>query len=156
MAARNVWTDNETRQLILLWGDARIQAELDDFSVRNDAVHRKLSDSMKEKGFNRDAKQIKTKIKHLREVYRKHKDNINRSGAEAGKPPKFFEEIDVILVTRPQTQPPFVIDSGEQRQTDEAITDLDFDNDSEGSSTTTLNGTSNKHLFHIPNCAQFL
>ena len=79
---------------------------------------------MKEQGFNRDARQIKTKIKHLREVYRKHKDKINRSGAGAGNPPKFFEEIDIILGTSPQTQPPFVMDSGEP-------TSLTLENNSE-------------------------
>ena len=100
MAARNVWRDDETRHLVLLWGDARIQEELDDFSVRNDVIHSKLADAMKEQWFNRDARQIKTKIKHLCEVYRKHKDEINRSGAGAGNPLKFFEEIPQIPLTR--------------------------------------------------------
>ena len=72
MATRNVWGDDETRQLISLWGDEQIQSELQDFSVRNNVVHGKLADAMKEHGFNRDAKQVKTKVKHLREVYRNH------------------------------------------------------------------------------------
>lgn len=145
MAARNVWSENETRELILLWGDEKIQAELDDFSVRNDTVHRKLAELMKERGYNRDAKQIKTKIKHLREVYRKHKDKINRSGAGAGKSPKFFEEIDVILGTRPQTQPPFVVDSGGPRQPtdDDSTEDTEQDVDDDSESNSSLNGMLN-------------
>ena len=47
MAARNVWRDDETRDLVLR-GEARIQEELDDFSVRNDVIHSKLADAMKE------------------------------------------------------------------------------------------------------------
>ena len=84
----------------------------------------KLADAKKEQGFNRDVRKIKTKIKHLCEVHRKHKDKINRSGTGGGNPPKFFEEIDVILGTRPQIQPPFVMDSGEP-------TSLTLENNSE-------------------------
>ena len=57
MATRNVWGDDETWQLISLWGDEQIQSELQDFSVRNN-VHGKLADAMKEHGF-------KMKLKHL-------------------------------------------------------------------------------------------
>ena len=69
---------------------------------------------MNECGFSWTAKQIDTKLKHLKEVYRKYKDKdkVNESGAGACKPPNFFDEIDHILGTSPQTHPTFVIDSG--------------------------------------------
>lgn len=110
---RSVWGDDETRKLIEIWGDEHIQAQLENFSVRNSIIHAKISERMKDQGFTRSARQIDTKLKHLKEVYRKYKDKINKSGTGASKPPKFFDDIDSILGTRPQTQPAFVIDSGE-------------------------------------------
>ena len=109
---RNVSGEGETRKLIELWGEEHIQSQLKNFSIRNSTVHAKLSQKMKECGFSRTAKQIDTKLKHLKEVYSKYKDKVNRSGAGAGKPPNFFDEIDHILSTSPQTHPTFVIDSG--------------------------------------------
>lgn len=111
-SVRNVWGDGETRKLIELWGEEHMQSQLQNFSVRNSTVHAKLSEKMKECGFSRTAKQIDSKLKHLKEVYRKYKDKVNRSGAGAGKPPNFFDEIDHILSTSPQTHPTFIIDSG--------------------------------------------
>ena len=45
----------------------------------------KLADAMKQHEFNRNTNQVK--IKHLRDVFRNHKDKVNRSSAGSGKPP---------------------------------------------------------------------
>ena len=106
------WSDNETKLLISLWSDQNIQEQLENHSIRNKIVYAKLAEGMVEGGFNRNAKQCESKIKHLKEKYRSYKDKIAKSGAGAGKEPKFFDEVDQVLGTRPQTRPSFVLDSG--------------------------------------------
>lgn len=108
----NTWSDEETKLLISLWSDQNIQEQLENHSIRNKVVYAKLADGMIEGGFNRNAKQCESKIKHLKEKYRSYKDKIAKSGAGASKKPKFFEEVDQVLGTRPQTRPSFVLDSG--------------------------------------------
>jgi hypothetical protein len=108
----NIWTDDETKLLITIWRDQNIQQQLENHSIRNKIVYEKLAKGMADGGFNRNAKQCQSKIKHLREKYRTYKDKIARSGAGASKPPKFFNEIDEMLGTRPQTRPTFLLDSG--------------------------------------------
>lgn len=105
--ARSVWGDNETCKLIEICVDKHIQAQLENFSVGSSIIYAKISDRMKDQGFTHSARQINTKLKHLKEVYRKYKDKINKSGTRVSKPPKFFTDIDSILGTRPQTQPAY-------------------------------------------------
>ena len=109
----SIWTDDETKLLITIWSDANIQEQLENHSIRNKVVYEKVAKGMADSGFNRTQKQCQSKIKHLREKYRVYKDKIARSGAAATDPPKFFEEIDAILGTRPQTRPTFLLDSGD-------------------------------------------
>ena len=106
----NTWSDEETKLLILLWSDQNIQEQLENHSIRNKVVYANLADGMIKGGFNRNAKQCESKIKQLKEKYRSYKDRIAKSGAS--KKPKFFEEVDQVLGTRPQTRPSFVLDSG--------------------------------------------
>ena len=42
-----------------------------------------------------------------------------KSGAGSETPPKFFDEIDAVIGTRPQTRPKVVLDSGIEKDTDE-------------------------------------
>ena len=86
---------------------------------------------MADGGFNRNAKQCQSKIK--REKYRTYKDKIARSGAGAGKPPKFFDEIDEILGTRPQTRPTFLLDSGNADADKESSSSSEFSRKYNGS-----------------------
>ena len=109
----NTWSDDETKLLVSLWGDENVQEQLENHSIRNKVVYAKLAESMAECGFNRNAKQVESKIKHLKEKYRSYKDKVAKSGAGACKKPKFFEEVDLVLGTRPQTRPSFVLESGD-------------------------------------------
>lgn len=109
----NIWSDNETKLLVTLWSDQKVQEQLENHSVRNKTVFEKLAKGMADGGFNRNSKQCQSKIKHLREQYRNYKDKIARSGAGAAKAPKFFKEMDEVLGTRPQTRPTFLLDSGD-------------------------------------------
>jgi hypothetical protein len=66
MAASNVWTDVETEALVNLWSEENIQDALENYSVRNNVVYGKLSVSLSDLGIIRSAKQICSKLKHLR------------------------------------------------------------------------------------------
>ena len=57
------WSDEEVLALISVWGDARVQQELDG-AVRNKAVFEKISRKMTELGFVCDWKQCRAKLKN--------------------------------------------------------------------------------------------
>ena len=101
---------------------------VDNFSVRNNVIFEKFAVAMVNAGYQRNAKQCQNKIKHLREKYRNYKDKVSRSGAGASNPPKFFDKIDEVLGTRPQTRPEHLLDSGSNES---------FDNFNEDDSWTT-------------------
>ncbi len=60
-----LWSDAEVKALIAIWGEERIQEELDG-AVRNKVVYTGISRKM-EQGYNRDWEQCRTKIKELKE-----------------------------------------------------------------------------------------
>ena len=77
MASR--WSDSEIKSLISIWGESRIQEELDGV-VRNKSIFQKIADKMREAEHNRDWKQCRQKIKNMKTEYKKAKDNNNQSG----------------------------------------------------------------------------
>ena len=65
-----VWTHEETRVLLGIWGDANVQRELDGI-VRNKTIYQKIATEMETRGYNRTWQQCKTKIKNLVQKYKK-------------------------------------------------------------------------------------
>ena len=63
----NIGLDNETKLLITLWSDQRIQEQLENHTICNKVVFDKLAKGMGDGGFDRNANQCQSKIKHLRE-----------------------------------------------------------------------------------------
>ena len=108
-----IWSDNETKLMVTLWSNQKVQEQLENHSVRNKTVFEKLAKGVADGCFNRNSKQCQSKFKHLRELYRNYKDKKARSGAGAAKAPKLFKEMDEVLGTRPQTRPTFLLDSGD-------------------------------------------
>lgn len=74
-------------------------------------VFANIAQELQKAGYFRDGKQCATKIKHLKGKYRQYKDSLNHSGAGRETPPKFFDEIDAILGTRPLSRPRVMYDS---------------------------------------------
>ena len=56
-----LWSDEEVRDLIHLWGDDKIQQELDGVS-RNKPIFVGIAKKIDEKGYKRDWQQCKAKI----------------------------------------------------------------------------------------------
>ena len=49
----SAWTDEEVKALISIWGDSKIQEELDG-AVRNKAIHTTIAKKMQENGHDCD------------------------------------------------------------------------------------------------------
>ena len=60
MARGSLWSDEEVKELIAIWGEEGIQSQLD--------------------GTTRTAVQCREKLKKLKSEYRRAKDHNNRSG----------------------------------------------------------------------------
>ena len=75
---RDVWSDKETLELLAAWGAEEIQKNLQGVHKNTD-IYKKVSEMMKRKGIHRDWTQCRTKFKHLKSTYKKHKDNLARS-----------------------------------------------------------------------------
>ena len=66
MAARGrTWNDDEVQALLAIWADASIQRQLLG-AVRNTTVFNKIADELARKGYQRDAKQCREKLKQLK------------------------------------------------------------------------------------------
>ena len=71
MAARGrTWNDNKVQALLAIWADASIQRQLLG-AIRNTTVFNKIADELARKGYQRDAKQCREKLKQLKRNTRK-------------------------------------------------------------------------------------
>ncbi|EMP33707.1 Putative protein C11orf61 like protein [Chelonia mydas] len=75
------WTEREILDLIAVWGEESVQAEL--CSKRENAnIFAKISKGMMDTGYNRDTQQCLVKVKELRQAYQKIKDANGCSRSE--------------------------------------------------------------------------
>ena len=102
-----IWYDEEIRALIRIWGDGKIQDELDG-AKRNKTIFVDISKRVQELGYNRNWQQCRAKIKNLKGEYRAVKDHNNGTGR--GRKTKFFSELDEILGCRPASVPSVLCD----------------------------------------------
>lgn len=89
------WRDQETADLISIWGDERIQSALAS-SHKNMEVFEKVATQMRRLGYSRSAGECRTKTKALRSMYRV----VVSHNKETGRAPAicpFFKELDAIL-----------------------------------------------------------
>ena len=73
------WTDREVKALLAIWGDSKIQEELDG-AVRNQVVFKRIAQKLSEQGINCEWKQCRAKVKNLKTQYREIKDNNGKTG----------------------------------------------------------------------------
>ncbi|EMP35323.1 Putative protein C11orf61 like protein [Chelonia mydas] len=67
------WTQREIWDLIAVWGDKSVLAELRS-KRQNAKIFEKISNGMKDRGYNRDLQQCQMKIKELRQAYQKNRE----------------------------------------------------------------------------------
>ncbi|EMP30976.1 Zinc finger and SCAN domain-containing protein 29, partial [Chelonia mydas] len=97
------WSAQEVMDLIAVWGEECVQAELRS-SRRNADIYAKISPGMGEKGYTRDTQQCRVKIKELRQAYQKARAANSHSGA---KPHTcwFYNELHAMLGGDPTSTP---------------------------------------------------
>ncbi|EMP37466.1 Zinc finger and SCAN domain-containing protein 29 [Chelonia mydas] len=95
------WSIQETLDLIAVWGEESVQAELRT-SRKNADISAKIAQGMGEKGYTRDTQQCRVKIKELRQAYQKTREVNSRSGAEP-QTCHFYEQLHAILAGDPNT-----------------------------------------------------
>ncbi|XP_065418365.1 SRRM2 protein homolog rsr-2-like [Chrysemys picta bellii] len=104
------WTVQEVLDLIAIWGEDSVLAELRS-KRRNAKTFEKISKGMMERGHNRDSDQCHVKVKELRQAYQKTKEANGRSGSEP-RTCRFYAELHAILGGAATTTPPVIVDSG--------------------------------------------
>ncbi|XP_065440789.1 uncharacterized protein LOC135981575 [Chrysemys picta bellii] len=103
------WTVWEVLDLIAIWGEDSVLAELRS-KRRNAKTFEKISKGMMERGHNRDSDQCRVKVKELRQAYQKTKEANGRSGSEP-RTCRFYAELHAILGGAATTTPPLTVDS---------------------------------------------
>ncbi|XP_053901730.1 SRRM2 protein homolog rsr-2-like [Malaclemys terrapin pileata] len=104
------WTVREVLDLIVVWGEDSVLAELRS-KRRNAKTFEKISKGMMERGHNRDSEQCRVKVKELRQAYQKTKEANGRSGSEP-RTCRYYAELHAILGGAATTTPPLFVDSG--------------------------------------------
>ncbi|XP_065430073.1 uncharacterized protein LOC135976728 [Chrysemys picta bellii] len=104
------WTVREVLDLIAIWGEDSVLAELRS-KRQNAKTFEKISKGMMERGHNRDSDQCRVKVKELRQAYQKTKEANGRSGSEP-RTCRFYAELHAILGGAATTTPPVIVDSG--------------------------------------------
>ena len=88
------WEDEETKALLVIWSDSKIQRKLG--GMRNAAAYRDISGRLAAMGFCRSADQVRRKVKLMRCEFKKATDHNIWSGSR-GKMCRFYRELSNIL-----------------------------------------------------------
>ncbi|XP_053876580.1 myb/SANT-like DNA-binding domain-containing protein 2 [Malaclemys terrapin pileata] len=103
------WTVREVLDLITIWGEDSVLAELGS-KRRNAKTFEKISKGMMERSHNRDSDLCRVKVKELRQAYQKTKEANGRSGSEP-RTCRFYAELHAVLGGAATTTPPLTVDS---------------------------------------------
>ncbi|EMP28835.1 Adrenocortical dysplasia protein like protein [Chelonia mydas] len=128
------WTEREVLDLIAIWGEESVQAEL--HSKRQNAnIFAKISKGMMARGYNRDTQQCRMKVKELKQAYQRTKDANGHSGSESHTC-RFHNELHAILGGAPTTTPSLSVGTckgGGSRNRDEDFVDEEDEEEVEDS-----------------------
>ena len=103
------WTDAEVFRLIQIWSEEGIQEQLEG-AKRNKHVYEQLAEDLIIYGIEKTGEQCRTKVKKLRQEYKKLADKHKETG-QGRTEWKFFDKLNEFLATRPATRPPVVLDT---------------------------------------------
>ncbi|EMP34220.1 Zinc finger and SCAN domain-containing protein 29 [Chelonia mydas] len=105
------WTEWEVLDLIAVWGEESMLSELCS-KRRNAKTVQKISEAMRDRGYNRDATQCRVKLKELRQAYQRTKESKGCSGT-GPQTCCFYAELHAILGGAAITTPPLSVDSND-------------------------------------------
>jgi len=109
MAAYTNWTDAEVFRLIQVWSEEGIQEQLEG-AKRNKHIYDQLAEELIVYGIEKTGEQCRTKVKKLRQEYKKLADKHKETGQGRTKW-KFFDKLNEFLSAKPATHPPIVLDN---------------------------------------------
>jgi len=122
------WTDSEVFLLISCWGEEGIQEQLEGCK-RNKHIYERLSTLLAEHGVHKSGEQCRTKVKKLRQEYKKIKDN-NKGTGNGRIEWKYFNKLDNIFTSRPATHPPVLLETLKPvESSDSDVTDVEEQGD---------------------------
>ncbi|EMP34987.1 Putative protein C11orf61 like protein [Chelonia mydas] len=104
------WTEREVRDLIAVWGEESVLSELHS-SFRNAKTFVKISQGIKDIGYNRNPQQCHVKLKELRQAYQKTTEANSRSRSEP-QTCCFYDELHAFLGGAPTTTPALCVVNG--------------------------------------------
>ncbi|EMP34786.1 Immunoglobulin superfamily member 3 [Chelonia mydas] len=143
------WSTQEVVDLIAVWGEQSVQAELR-ASRRNADIYAKITRGLGEKGYTGDTQQCRMKIKELRQAYQKTREVNSRSGS-APQTCRFYEKLHAILGGDPTTTPKRFVDTSQEpwvtsSNNKEDIVDEEEGNDQSAAERDAREGTSDPTL----------
>ncbi|KAI4876670.1 hypothetical protein NFI96_027136 [Prochilodus magdalenae] len=95
------WSEPEVVELLQLWSDEAIQAELES-CLRNQHVFKRIATALHSRGVYRTSDQCREKIKKLKLEYRRIREN--QKTVRGGRTWKYYEVMDRVLNGRPLLQ----------------------------------------------------
>ncbi|MCJ8742620.1 hypothetical protein PDJAM_G00084180 [Pangasius djambal] len=98
MEKTKLWHKKETKTLIGIWSEDEVQRELEG-NVRNQKVFQKISQRMRDLGYNRSPDRCRVKIKKLKQDYRRLKEYNKRNGTNRKKN-RWYDALDAVLGRR--------------------------------------------------------
>ncbi|XP_071491516.1 uncharacterized protein [Diadema antillarum] len=99
------WQDTEVLALIRIWGEEEIFRETEDTKQKKKPVYALISRRLANVGIQREAKQVKIKIRAIKSQFKKVLEHNKKSGNNR-KTMKFFDELNRFLGHRPSINPP--------------------------------------------------
>ena len=118
MEKGRTWRNRETKLLLEIWSEERIQSQLRG-AVWNNNVFHMIAEDLAKQGFQRTVAQCQAKIKALNKKYKSIVDRMRRNGAgresdeESDLPSDFpfFEAMDAVMGGRAAVIPVHLLDS---------------------------------------------
>ncbi|XP_043394750.1 uncharacterized protein LOC122464214 [Chelonia mydas] len=108
------WSIPEILDLIAVWGEDSVQAERQTIRRKAD-IYAKIAQRPGDKSYTRDTQQCHVKIKALRQVYQKTREQNSRSGSEP-QTWHFYDQLHVILGGDPTSTPILSVDTSQGPQ----------------------------------------
>ncbi|KAM7177195.1 zinc finger and SCAN domain-containing protein 29-like [Macrochelys suwanniensis] len=103
------WIERETLDLIAVWGEESVQADLRS-SRRNADIYAKIAQGIMKRGYTGDAQQCHMKIKELRQAYQKTKEINGHSWSEP-QTCRFYDQLHAIQGGDPTSTPTLSVDT---------------------------------------------
>ena len=104
---RERWTDTQTKTLVVMWKHNFKDIE----SAKQNTAWLKIKDRVNDAGPDKTMKQIKDKLRNLKDAYKAARDHNKKTGESPSYSP-FYEDFDEVLGTRDAVNTPYATKVG--------------------------------------------